>query len=82
MAKKSKTEFVLNREGVRELLQSDAMLSVLNSYAQNAMAQLGDGYEVSSHVGKNRASVRIEAVTSAAKKDNSENNTLLKAVGV
>lgn len=78
----SKQKFVLNREGVRELMQSDAMVNVLQSYANTAMASLGDGYESSTYVGRNRANVRIEAVTSAAKKENSDNNTLLKAVGV
>lgn len=78
----SKQKFVLNRAGVRELMQSDAMVNVLQSYANAAMASLGDGYESSTYVGRNRANVRIEAVTSAAKKENSDNNTLLKAVGV
>jgi len=78
----SKQKFVLNRAGVRELMQSDAMVNVLQSYASTAMASLGDGYESSTYVGRNRANVRIEAVTSAAKKENSDNNTLLKAVGV
>jgi len=78
----SKQKFVLNRAGVRELMQSDAMVNVLQSYASTAMASLGDGYETSTYVGRNRANVRIEAVTSAAKKENSDNNTLLKAVGV
>ncbi len=78
----SKQKFVLNRAGVRELMQSDAMVNVLQSYANTAMASLGDGYESSTYVGRNRANVRIEAVTSAAKKENSDNNTLLKAVGV
>ena len=78
----SKQKSVVTREGARELMQSDAMVNVLQSYANTAMASLGDGYESSTYVGRNRANVRIEAVTSAAKKENSDNNTLLKAVGV
>lgn len=74
--------FKLNRAGVRELLQSDEMVGVLQSYAQSASASLGAGYEITTMVGKNRANARITAVTSEARKDNSKNNTLLKAVGV
>lgn len=75
-------KFVLNRDGVRELMQSDDMVNVLNAYAQRAMGSLGDGYEVTTYVGKTRANARITAVTNEAKRENSEHNTLLKAVGV
>lgn len=78
----SKSKFVLNRSGVRELMQSDEMINVLSSYGNAAMSALGDGYEMTTYVGKNRANVRIEAVTNEARRDNSEHNTLLKAVGI
>lgn len=74
--------FKLNRAGVRELMQSDQMVGVLESYAQKAAGSLGSGYEVTTMVGKNRANARIAAATSAARRDNLDNNTLLKAVGV
>lgn len=62
-------------------MQSGEMVNVLNSYAQEAAGRLGAGYEVSTYVGKTRANARITAVSREAKKDNLENNTLLKAVG-
>ena len=55
MAKLKK--FELNREGVRSLLKSDEMMKVCETYANNALSALGDGYEKSNHVGRNRVNV-------------------------
>ncbi|MBQ8066746.1 MAG: hypothetical protein IJ201_00185 [Solobacterium sp.] len=77
----SKFKFKLNRAGVRELLRSPEMMAVCNGYAQSAMQALGDGYEISTHTGKNRVNAQIAARTYAAKKENAENNTILKAIG-
>lgn len=70
----------LNNEGVRELLRSAEMKSICESHANNALARLGDGYEVSSMVGKNRVNAEIKAVSYKAKKDNMNNNSILKAL--
>ena len=70
----------LNREGVRELLRSDEMKEICESYANNAQARLGNGYEVSSMVGKNRVNAQIKAVSYKAKRDNMKNNSILKAL--
>ena len=40
----------------------------------------GDGYEMTTHVGKNRVNASVHAKTIKARKDNSKNNTLLKAM--
>ena len=77
----SKTKIVLNKKGVRELLRSQEMMNVCASYAKKAVQKLGDGYEVSNHVGKNRVNSSVRTVTSEAVKENMENNTILKAVG-
>ena len=74
-------KFVLNRSGVRELLQSDEMMAVCRDYAQKVADRAGDGYELDEYVGKNRVNVSIGAVTEEAKQDNYDNNTLLKAIG-
>lgn len=73
----------LNRAGVRALLQSDAVAGICESVASDVLARLPDagGYEVSTYRGKTRVNVSIGAVTPEARKDNLENNTLLKAVG-
>lgn len=73
-------KFVLDREGVRELMRSEEMLSICQGYANNALGRLGTGYEVDTHVGKNRVNAMVSAKAYAARKENSESNTILKAV--
>lgn len=76
----SKFKFELNTEGVAELMKSPAMVSVLNEYGNQIMSRVGDGYTMDSYVGKNRANVGINASTFQARRDNLDNNTLLKAI--
>lgn len=73
-------KFVLNREGVRELLRSPEMMEVCKSYADRAQQSLGDGYEVTTHTGSNRVNAMISAESGQAKRENLEDNTILKAV--
>lgn len=73
-------EFELNKQGVRELMQSSEMQSILNEYAKRASEIAGEGFETDSLVGKNRANASIIAKTYQAKKKNSKENTLLKAL--
>ena len=75
----SKT-FKLNRAGVRQLMQSTEMQAILQEKASQITARCGDGYEHDVMVGKNRANAMVTASTDAAKRDNSKNNTILKAV--
>ena len=77
----SKVNFKLNRAGVRELMQSPEAVSVCRDYAEMVRGRAGDGYEVTTYVGKNRANASVFAETYKARKDNYENNTLLKALG-
>ncbi|AJD83096.1 hypothetical protein [Streptococcus phage Str-PAP-1] len=72
--------FKLNRSGVAELMKSQAMQSVLKEHATTIKDRAGDGYEQDIYVGKNRANAMVKAESFKARKDNSENNTLLKAV--
>lgn len=76
----AKVKFQLNRSGVRELLKSSEMMSVCQKYANNALSRLGPGYEVTTYSGKNRVNAEVAAVTYAARKENAENNSILKAV--
>lgn len=75
-------KFKLNKEGVAELLKSDEMVSVLESYAADVAKDAGPGYEPRTYIGKDRAavSVRVEAATEQAERDNYENNTLLRSI--
>lgn len=70
----------LNSEGVRALLRSDEIKSECEKRANEAVGRLGAGYEVTTHTGKNRVNVSIFAESSEAKRDNMENNTILKAL--
>lgn len=74
-------EIVLNDEGVRELLKSDAMMQICKQYADRAAGSLGDGYVVSTHVGKSRVNAEVAAESFKARRDNLKNNTILKALG-
>ena len=72
--------FELNSQGVRELLQSQAMMGICKEYASKAQSKLGDGYEVTTHTGKTRVNAQIKAETYKARKDNAKNNSILKAL--
>ncbi|MCK1227507.1 hypothetical protein [Streptococcus uberis] len=76
----SNFEFKLNRSGVAELMKSQEMQDVLSEHAKTIKDRAGDGYEQDVYVGKNRANAMVSATSKKAKKDNLENNTLLKAV--
>lgn len=76
----SKIQVKLNYKGVRELLKSSEMKSVLDGYADRVMKQLDDGYEIERRT-TDRAVVAVGATTAKARVDNSRNNTLLKALG-
>lgn len=77
----SKGEFVLNKEGVREMLRSDEIKAVCRKYAENMAESLGTAdYGVSDYKGKNRVNVSLRAKSKKAAQDNLDNNTMLKAV--
>lgn len=73
--------FELNREGVRELMRSQAMMDVCSGYANGALGRLGDGYEVTTLVGKNRVNAEVAAVSIKARRSNAKHNSILKALG-
>lgn len=76
----SKIDFKLNYKGVGELLKSKNMQSVLKNYATGIKNRSGSGYEQDLYVGRNRANARVWADSQEAKKDNLDNNTILKSV--
>ena len=77
----SKVKFELNRAGVRELLKSQEALGVCRDYANRVQSRAGEGYEVTTFVGANRVNASVHADTVQARRDNFNNNTLLKALG-
>lgn len=72
--------FELNRSGVRDLLRSPEMLAICEEYANKALGNLGDGYKVTTHTGTNRVNAMVAAESYRAKKENLEDNTILRAV--
>lgn len=76
----SKVKFQLNRAGVRELLRSQEATNVCRTYANAVRNRAGEGYEVDTYTGKNRANASVRAATYKARKENYENNTLLKSI--
>ncbi|NQI84087.1 hypothetical protein HO589_01820 [Streptococcus suis] len=76
----AKMKFKLNSAGVRELLRSNAMQSVLTEKATAIRNRAGDGYAQDVYIGKNRANAMVYTDTIQAMRDNKKNNTLLKAV--
>ena len=77
-----KVEFKLDLAGLNQLMKSSEMQSVLNSAANQIAAAAGPGYEVeAAHPISFVGIAAVHAATFAAKRDNSENNTLLKAAG-
>ena len=75
----AKVTIQLNSEGVRELLRSQEMKSICENYANKAVGRLGPGYTMTSMIGKNRVNASVFAESYEAKRDNMENNTILKA---
>ena len=76
----SKVDFKLNSSGVRALLQSSEALGICKDYAYSIKSRAGDGYEVTWQVGKTRVNASVAPMTPEAKRDNFNNNTLLKSL--
>lgn len=77
----SKVKFQLNKAGVGALLKSPEAMSVCLSYAYQIQSRAGEGYEITTYVGKSRVNAEVCATTYEARQDNYENNTLRKALG-
>ena len=71
---------MINRAGVAELMKSPEMVALLKEKAKVIQDRAGDGYEVSTFTGKNRANISIKTKSRKAIRDNNKNNTLLKAL--
>lgn len=70
----------LNRSGVKELLKSGAVLADLEARAARVAAAAGDGFEVDSEVGANRARASVRTVTREAIEAEAQERALTRAV--
>lgn len=78
----AKVKFKLDLAGLNQLMKSGEMQAVLNSAANQIAAAAGDGFEVErAHPISFVGIAAVHAETTEARRDNSENNTLLKAAG-
>lgn len=73
-------KFVLNTDGVKALLQSEEMQSIIEGYASSKASQAGEGYSYDVKVGQSRTYANIYAESDEAKQDNLQNNTLEKVI--
>lgn len=76
----AKVTIELNSVGVREMLRSQEMMAICEEHANNAIGRLGSGYTVSTMTGKNRVNASVFAESYQARRENMENNTILKAL--
>lgn len=72
--------FELDSAGVRALLRSEEAQQVCADKAREVLARCPDGYETDTYTGKNRVNAMVWPETGKARRDNAENNTLLKAM--
>lgn len=63
-----------------QLLKSPEMQAIIREQAEAIAGRAGEGYEVVVKTGKNRCYANVITATTEARRDNSENNTLLRAV--
>ena len=78
MAKKA---FKLNTKAFRtEVINAEYMVQMTREVAEFVKDRCGDGYEASAQKGRKRALGMVWAETFEAKKNDSDNNTLLKAI--
>lgn len=75
-----KIKVKLNRGEVRKLLRSQEMMNICTEFAYSAQSRLGEGYEVSYRIGKNRVNAEVAAVSQEARQENSDNNSIMKAL--
>lgn len=76
----SKTEIRVNKNGVRELLRSDEAKAVCEEYASKVQQRAGEGYVMEERNYPRRSGYAIRPDTYKARRDNLENNTLLKVL--
>ena len=77
----AKVRIELDRGGVHELLNSQVMADLMTEYGQNHAHRAGEGYAAAPpHKSGQRVIVNVYAATEEARRDNLENNTLLKTM--
>ncbi len=76
-----RVKFELNLAGLNQLMKSAEMQDVLLNAGQAVADAAGEGFEAEVHQADYVAISNVYPTTNEARKENLENNTLLKAVG-
>lgn len=76
----AKVKVKVNVPAVKAMMRSKEMQSIINGRASQIQAGLGAGYEVESYVAKTRCVALVGTGSEESKKENMENNTILKAM--
>ena len=76
----NKVTIKLNSSGVRKLLKSPEMQNGLSSIAFAAQNRLGEGYEAAYYTAETRAVAVVSAESYAARRENADTNSILKAL--
>lgn len=76
----AKVQVELNRVGIREILKSEGVRTMLEERGRAVAERCGEGYEYDVYSGRNRLNVQVTATTWKAKNSNKKHNTLLKAL--
>lgn len=71
----------LNSEGIRALLKGSEVEQAISEKAEKVAGRAGSGYSHDTKQMSGRVIASAYTATDEAKKDNMENNTLLKALG-
>lgn len=64
----------------RDLLKSQAVLADLRARAKRVAAAAGQGFEYGAQLGRNRARAYVLTASNAARRRNSRENTLVRAL--
>lgn len=77
----SRVKIELSKAGMREMLKSAEVKKAIDDKARDIAGRCGEGYAASSTIGRERVLAAVYADTPEARRDNLDNNTILKAVG-
>lgn len=77
----AKVKIELNSSGIRQLLKSEEMGQMLKQQAEQVRARCGSGYSTDLYQASSRVIAGLFVETAEAAKQNSRENTLLKALG-
>ena len=77
----SKVRIELNSAGIRELLRSEEMGAIVEGHAAAVAGRCGEGYASDRKLMPGRVIASAYTDTKEARRDNSENHTLLKSLG-